>query len=72
MADTKEIKIWANFTYERDKDTILCEFRSKEIPIVEVAKKYGGGGHLLACGCTLNDEKDIKNILNDFNNLLKG
>lgn len=71
MSDTNEIKIWANFTYDRETDNILCEFRSKEIPIVDVAKKYGGGGHLLACGCTITNYETIKLIMNDFNNLLK-
>ena len=72
MSDTNEIKIWANFTYDRNSDNILCEFRSKEIPIVDIAKKYGGGGHLLACGCTIDNENIIKDIIRDFNNLLKG
>lgn len=72
MADTNEIKIWANFTKDRDSDKILCEFRSKEISIVDIAKKYGGGGHLLACGCTIYSKDTIKLILKDFNNLLKG
>ena len=67
-----EIKIWANFTKDKDSDKILCEFRSKEIPIVDVAKKYGGGGHSLACGCTINSKDTIKLIMNDFNKLLKG
>lgn len=72
MADVNEIKIWANFTKDKDSDKILCEFRSKEIPIVDVAKKYGGGGHSLACGCTINSKDTIKLIMNDFNKLLKG
>ena len=72
MSDTNEIKIWANFTYDRNSENILCEFRSKEIPIVDIAKKYGGGGHLLACGCTIDNENIIKDIIRDFNNLLKG
>lgn len=72
MSDTNEIKIWANFTYDRNSENILCEFRSKEIPIVDIAKKYDGGGHLLACGCTIDNENIIKDIIRDFNNLLKG
>lgn len=72
MSDIDEIKIWANFTYDRDENKILCEFRSKNIPIVDIAKKYGGGGHLLACGCTIYNRDDINNIINDFNELLKG
>ena len=72
MSDIDEIKIWANFTYDKVEDKILCEFRSKNIAIVDIAKKYGGGGHLLACGCTIYNKDDIDNIIKDFNDLLKG
>lgn len=72
MSDIDEIKIWANFTFDKVEDKILCEFRSKNIEIVDIAKKYGGGGHLLACGCTIYNKDDIDNIIKDFNDLLKG
>ena len=70
MSNVEEIQIWANFTEDRDSDKILCEFRSKKIAIIDVAKKYGGGGHELACGVTIYDKRLIKNILKDFENLL--
>lgn len=70
MADVKEIDIWANFTKDRNNGKILCEFRSKNLSIVQIAKKYGGGGHDLACGCTIDNEETIYKIIEDFNNLL--
>jgi len=49
----EEIKIWLNFTYNKETDKVMGEFRSRDINIVEVAKKFGGGGHVYACGATL-------------------
>lgn len=71
MAGIEEIKIWANFVYSSETNDYKCEFRSREIEIVEIAKKYGGGGHALACGASIKDKTLIKDILNDFHNLIK-
>lgn len=71
LAGIKEIPIWANFTYEVVSKRILCELRSREIPIVEIAKKYGGGGHLLACGCTVDSWDITDQILQDLDQLLE-
>lgn len=70
MAGIKHIPIWANFT-ETDSGAILCELRSKHIPIVDVAKKYGGGGHDLACGCTAIDWETTDDIIRDLDLLAK-
>ena len=72
MANTKGVDIWANFTYDKESKKVLGEFRSKEIEIVEIAKKYGGGGHALACGATLENFEVAKQVIADFSNLLKG
>ena len=68
MAGIKGIPIWANFT-ESDNGDIQCELRSKDVPVVNVAKKYGGGGHALACGCTLNHWEEIELVLKDLDQL---
>ncbi len=65
MGGIAGIPMWVNFT-EDDDGSILCELRSKAIPIVDIAKKYGGGGHDLACGCTLDTWDDADKILNDL------
>ena len=71
MAGVLETEIWCNFTYDVTKDAVIGEFRSRSIPIVDVAKKYGGGGHLLACGATLKDFDEADLVINDFIELIK-
>ncbi len=71
LSGIREIPIWANFTYDLGTDKILCELRSREFPIVDVAKKYGGGGHLLACGCMVSSWEETDQIINDLDHLLE-
>ncbi len=71
MAGIKEVQIWCNFTYNPEENNIMCEFRSKKIKIVDIAKKYGGGGHDLACGATVESFETCDLILEDFDNLVK-
>ena len=71
MAGIKEIPIWANFTYDKVNDKILCEFRSRNYPVLEVAEKHGGGGHLLACGCSVKTWDEVDIIIKELNNLIK-
>ncbi|MCR5741192.1 MAG: bifunctional oligoribonuclease/PAP phosphatase NrnA [Gammaproteobacteria bacterium] len=63
-------EVWAVFT-ETDEGKCMVEVRSKEIPVVEVCKSVGGGGHALACGATTPsmEYKDI--ILNGLREVLK-
>jgi phosphoesterase RecJ-like protein len=66
MAGIKEIPIWANFTEDIENQVIVGEFRSRGIVIVDIAKKYGGGGHNHACGASLKDWNEVDLILKDF------
>lgn len=70
MSGIEEIKIWCNFTYDISRDVIVGEFRARSIEIVEIAKKYGGGGHSLACGASLSSWEMVDEVINDFINLL--
>lgn len=70
MSGIDEIEIWLNFTYDISKDAIVGEFRSRNIPIIEVAKKYGGGGHLLACGATIKNWDEVDLVIRDFVDLI--
>lgn len=65
MANLKGIDIWANFT-EEDDGSILAELRSAKDSIVHIARKYGGGGHALACGCTLHSFDEVEQVLQDL------
>lgn len=71
MAGIEEIPIWCNFTKDPKTNAVVGEFRSREIPIVDIAKKYGGGGHALACGATLKDFDMADAVLEDFNELIR-
>lgn len=68
MSNITGIPIWVNFT-EEDDGTILCELRSSHEPIVHIAKKYGGGGHALACGCSVNTWEETDRILSDLDEI---
>lgn len=70
-AGIEEVKIWLNFTYDKTTNKIIGEFRSRDIIIVDVAKKYGGGGHNNACGATLNNWDEVDNLINDYKKLVK-
>lgn len=71
MAGISEVPIWCNFTLDIENNVIIGEFRSRELPIVHIAKKYGGGGHDLACGATLHTWEEVDLVIEDFNKLLR-
>ncbi|MFU8793075.1 MAG: DHH family phosphoesterase [Acholeplasmataceae bacterium] len=71
MAGIKEIPIWANFTEDIENNVIVGEFRSRGITIVDIAKKYGGGGHNQACGASLKDWDEVDLILKDLDERAK-
>ncbi len=70
MSGVEGVNIWANFTLD-EQNVIQVELRSKRLSIVEVARKYGGGGHALACGCTLKSFEEANLVLNDLDALLE-
>lgn len=71
MAGIKEVPIWANFTEDIDNHVIVGEFRSRGIIIVDIAKKYGGGGHNKACGASLKNWQEVDMVLQDLDERAK-
>ncbi|MBU1141340.1 MAG: bifunctional oligoribonuclease/PAP phosphatase NrnA [Firmicutes bacterium] len=71
MAGIKEVSIWANFTEDTENNVIVGEFRARGITIVDIAKKYGGGGHNLACGASLKDWNEVDEIIKDLDERAK-
>jgi phosphoesterase RecJ-like protein len=69
MAGAFEVPIWANFTFDDRIGKILCELRARTISIIEVARKYGGGGHAQACGCTVDTWEDTDKVLKDLDQI---
>ena len=70
MAGIKEIPIWCNFTVDVQNNKIVGEFRSRDVSIVHIAKKYGGGGHDMACGASFTSWEDVDLAIKDFDDLL--
>lgn len=71
MAGIEEVKIWLNFTEDKENNKILGEFRARGISIVDIAKNYGGGGHAQACGASLPDWETVDKVIQDFDNRAK-
>ena len=71
MSGIRDIDIWANFT-EEENGNILVELRSKRDSIVHIARKYGGGGHALACGCSVKSFEEADLVLKDLDTFLGG
>ena len=66
----EEIKIFLAAS-ECENHTYRCSIRSKTISIVEIANKYGGGGHKFACGVKDIDLNQLNNLMTDLSNLIK-
>lgn len=65
LSGIKKVKIFVHFA-ENDDGTIKVEFRSKKIPVNIIANKYGGGGHALASGATVENFEIVDNIIDDL------
>ena len=66
LLNTENAKV-AIFASERDGGITKLSFRSKELNVNEVAQLYGGGGHILAAGASVNGNIDdvLKNAVNE-------
>ena len=49
------------FASERDNGIVKLSFRSKSVDVNKIASEYGGGGHVLAAGASV--EGNLKDVL---------
>ncbi len=68
MADLKGVDAWVNFT--ECEQGVLCEIRSKNLNINQIAVAHGGGGHLKASGATLKDRQEAMQVLDELDALV--
>lgn len=61
MDSIKGSLIWILFV-EYDNE-IRVRFRSRYIPVVGIGEMFNGGGHANACGASLSNKKQIKEVL---------
>lgn len=64
----KGVKSWAIFV-QQDDGTYRVRLRSKDQPINEIAKQHDGGGHPLASGAKAKDDEEIKQIIEELDQL---
>ena len=69
MDSIKGSLIWILFV-EYDNE-IRVRLRSRYIPVVSIGEQFNGGGHANACGATLSNKKQIKDLLKIANDNLK-
>lgn len=67
MADIAGIETWVNFT-ETDKG-VLCELRSNQYDVNEVAVRFGGGGHKKASGATVASREEAMAMVRELEDL---
>ncbi len=65
LSSMDEHDIWF-LVYEKEGN-YKVSLRSRNIAINEIATKYNGGGHKLACGCKLNSLADLPKLIKDLN-----
>lgn len=70
LANIEEIKVWVSFTEDIEKGYYRVSFRSRELPINEVALKYNGGGHKHAAGARAENLEVIQTIIADIDQRL--
>ena len=66
-----EILIWVFFTEDKKSNLIRANIRSRGPAINEIAAICGGGGHKLASGARLVSWEQVKNLIDDLDEVLK-
>ena len=64
--------IWAFFC-ENEDGTVHAELRSNGPAVQPIVSKYGGGGHMMAAGVTLDNlkEETVMMIVEDCNEAIR-
>ena len=71
LANIEGISIWAFFVENKKANDIRVNLRSSGAPVNEVAKMYGGGGHVQAAGTRLKTWDRVDEMVLDLDKLIK-
>ena len=66
-----KIIVWVFFSEDTKSNLIRANIRSRGPYINELATIYGGGGHKYASGARLTSWKQVENMIEDLDNLVK-
>ena len=67
LQDTAGIINWMFFV-EKPDGGVFCEFRSNGPIVNEIAARFGGGGHLLAAGASVENFDIVDKMIVEFDN----
>ena len=70
MDSIKGSLIWIAFIQNKD-NSIRVRLRSRFVEVDKLANKYNGGGHACAAGATVYSKKEMKQLIDDANALIK-
>lgn len=62
----EEFISWGVFSYDKVNDYIKCSIRSRGPIINEVAKQFGGGGHIYASGVKLKNFEEVDEMVKEL------
>ena len=72
IANIIGVHAWMFFIEYKDEGYIRVEFRSSGLPVNEIAKKFGGGGHIRASGAKLEIDWNLpKKVISEAQKQLK-
>lgn len=64
-----DVYAWGIFSVDKQNNNIRGSIRSRGPIVNETASKYNGGGHKFASGVRLKDEKEVKLLVDDLDNI---
>lgn len=71
MGNVEGVKAWGFFIERGDeKGAYRCRLRSKQAPIVDIARRHDGGGHPMASGANAADLKEVHQIIDEMTQLV--
>jgi len=71
LSALEDCPVWVLMAEFKEDNNVRCRLRSKGPAINELANKYNGGGHKLACGATIDSWETADKLLADMDQLAK-
>ena len=69
--DVEGLSIWVIFTEDVKQDLIRVSVRSNGPIINKVLENHGGGGHMYSSGARIKDKKEIKQIIEELDEVAR-
>lgn len=71
LANIEEFEVWMAVTENVEAKNWRVSIRSRQVVVNEIAAKFGGGGHQLASGATLNSLEELDLLIEELEKAIK-